>query len=1181
MHQIDKSGKDNAFAPKMIVSGRTIEDDSNLPTSVTKDEVAEFAEHTEADEVTGSIRSSDDTDAKPSQANSGTKVGSSDSTFVNKGIAANGLMASLGDGDETFEVYAGSPVNGLIDGGAGEDTLKLLGTGFGALGANINFENLIVQGGMWMLPSEAYDSVNVATGATVTSQLKLADQGKMTVAPGGMVLVTNGSDAVVTEGSADIENAGLIQALGMQSANFAKAIVINGGMIHNKAGGTILAMGTAIASGAAAVAGVDIVNEGMIQSMSGQAIALFGDQDDSVTNKGIVNGSVDLGAGDDTLSIHTNSSISGAITGGEGDDTLKLVGATPGTVGSFNSVSASSFENLVVEEGTWSVTGGDYSSVTIENGATVTSTVTLNNDDKLTVENGGKLINATAIVWAGGGDAVVENSGVIEGSSRILNTTSGAVGSLEFNNLAGGVVRGALNPSASADADATITLNNAGLIEAAGRVMDFRSFDGNGASAVINNLAGGVIRQHGSDTDVLRPGNDGIVNNWGTITTDAGFVGGGDLIDFQSDTGGKVNNKAGGYMEASRHVVTGDNAVTVVNDGAMIGRNGSAVNIDNGGSEAEKVFVTNRGIMEGRSATLSDSDGDAVDIDGLAQILNYGRIAGLGANGRHDGEPNVSEGIAIGGGIILNYGANAEIYGYGRAIQVDNSSNSNALGKTFINNEGLIKGDGHGPEGVTLTPAEVAKFDLRGNEAINLVGDYDDEILNQSTGRIVGGVSMGEGNDHLQSLGSFTATGGSAIDMGAGNDTVYFYTGTTVQGTVLLGTGNDLLLSTAGSAFVIDAGDGDDQMYISGYTGGDDILSGGAGNDRIYSGLGEDRIDGGADNDSLYGEAGDDLLIGGSGNDIVDGGADDDVIFGDAGNDTLIGGLGNDVIKGGADNDIFMVQSTGDGRDSYDGGDGIDTLDYSALNTAVNLTLKDGVTTYQTDTIENIENVIGGSAADKLTGNSLDNVLTGNAGDDTLKGGAGNDILNGGGGLDNLDGGIGNDQLFGGLNDDVLKGAAGDDHLDGGEGNDDLDGGADKDVLLGGTGNDVLKGGAGNDVITGGAGNDTLTGGAGNDQFVFGSVGDGIDTITDFKMSGASEDQIVMSASMFQNFTGDDAFDLVGSGYMRALFGNGTTEIQIDVDGGGDSFVTLAMLTGNISNGVLADHVVIHQDPVA
>jgi Ca2+-binding RTX toxin-like protein len=694
---------------------------------------------------------------------------------------------------------------------------------------------------------------------------------------------------------------------------------------------------------------------------------------------------------------------------------------------------------------------------------------------------------------------------------------------------------------------------------ASGRAIDFRAFDNNGANAVINNLAGGTIRKIGSDdADVIRPGAGATVNNYGTITSGPGFVGGGDAIDFQGDAGGTVNNFAGGLIEGSKHAVTGEHGIRVVNDGIMIGRNGSAVNIDNDGSEAEKVFITNRGTMEGRSAELGDSDGDAVDVDGLVQILNYGRIAGMGAEGYHDGEANVSEGIAIGGGSILNYGKDAVIYGYGRGIQVDNSSNSNALGATFINNEGLIQGDGHGPEGVD--PQDAAKFDLRGNEAINLVGDYDDEILNQSSGRIVGGVSMGGGNDRLQSLGSFTATGGSAIDMGAGNDWVTLYTGTTVQGTILLGTGDDMMFSTADAGFVIDGGDGNDEMYIAGYRGGDDTIDGGAGNDRIYSGLGEDRIDGGAGNDSLNGENGDDLIEGGAGDDIIDGGADDDAIYGDAGNDTLIGGLGNDGIKGNAGNDTFVVTATADGRDSYDGGDGIDTLDYSAFTTAVNLTLKEDVTTYATDTIENVENVIGGSAADKLIGNSRSNVLAGNAGNDTLKGMAGDDTLTGGIGDDALDGGVGSDVLLGGSGADALLGGNGDDELQGG-----LD-------------NDALNGGAGNDILEGGAGNDTLIGGAGIDRFVFTNLSDSVDTITDFKVNGAQQDQLVLSASMFENFSGDDAFDLIGSGFLRTVVDGGTTQVQVDLDGGGDSFITLANLNGNVSNGVLADHIIVQQD---
>ena len=225
--------------------------------------------------------------------------------------ATGGSAANLGDGDDIFEAHAGSTVTGLIDGGEGDDTLKLIGPGVGALGANANFETLEVQSGIWTLQSDAYDQVNVVAGAMVMSQLRLADQGEMHVAAGGSLLVTNGSDAVVAEGAASIENAGLIQALGMNGGTSARAIVTNGGEVTNKAGGIILAQGTAIASGAAAVAGVDIVNEGTIQSLSGQAIALSGDQDDSVTNKGLITGSVDLGAGDDTLSIHTGSTITG------------------------------------------------------------------------------------------------------------------------------------------------------------------------------------------------------------------------------------------------------------------------------------------------------------------------------------------------------------------------------------------------------------------------------------------------------------------------------------------------------------------------------------------------------------------------------------------------------------------------------------------------------------------------------------------------------------------------------------------------------------------------------------------------------------------------------------------------------------------------------------------------------
>ena len=319
------------------------------------------------------------------------------------------------------------------------------------------------------------------------------------------------------------------------------------------------------------------------------------------------------------------------------------------------------------------------------------------------------------------------------------------------------------------------------------------------------------------------------------------------------------------------------------------------------------------------------------------------------------------------------------------------------------------------------------------------------------------------------------------------------------------------------------------------------------------------------------GVAGNDVLDGGAGNDLLDGGAGDDRLDGDAGNDAITGGLGDDRATGGTGDDTFVALAS-DGRDEYDGGAGNDTIDFSTIAAAINLTLGSGTTTYASDTLISIENVTGGSASDRLTGNALANILTGNAGDDTLKGEAGDDQLFGGAGNDQLIGGVGNDILDGGDGDDTLKGEDGNDLINGGAGNDQLIGSVGNDVLSGGAGEDTLKGEDGNDVINGGAGNDTLTGGAGSDQFIFNSLADGVDTIKDFSVKGASQDQLAFSTAMFTGFTGDDAFDLVSSGYLRAYANGGATQIQIDVDGGGNNFQTVVTLNGTVTNGALSDH---------
>lgn len=100
----------------------------------------------------------------------------------------------------------------------------------------------------------------------------------------------------------------------------------------------------------------------------------------------------------------------------------------------------------------------------------------------------------------------------------------------------------------------------------------------------------------------------------------------------------------------------------------------------------------------------------------------------------------------------------------------------------------------------------------------------------------------------------------------------------------------------------------------------------------------------------------------------------------------------------------------GGGSDIIDGGDDIDTVDYSNLGAGQSVDASlvlggDGsaVSGSDTDTLRNIENIIGSDAADTLTGSSADNQLSGGSGNDTLTGAAGDDTLDGGDDTDTVD----------------------------------------------------------------------------------------------------------------------------------------------------------------------------------
>ena len=142
-------------------------------------------------------------------------------------------------------------------------------------------------------------------------------------------------------------------------------------------------------------------------------------------------------------------------------------------------------------------------------------------------------------------------------------------------------------------------------------------------------------------------------------------------------------------------------------------------------------------------------------------------------------------------------------------------------------------------------------------------------------------------------------------------------------------------------------------------------------------------------------------------------------------NDTFTGTNNIDSFIGDAGNDTVVVS---DGNDSYNGGGGINTLDFSGAtgNVSVNLGGSPIALNGFGDTgamATGFQNVVGSNQNDTITGTGADNAISGENGDDTITGAGGTDTLSGGGGNDTfiinvassssiIDGGLGNDTYY-------------------------------------------------------------------------------------------------------------------------------------------------------------------------
>jgi hypothetical protein len=215
----------------------------------------------------------------------------------------------------------------------------------------------------------------------------------------------------------------------------------------------------------------------------------------------------------------------------------------------------------------------------------------------------------------------------------------------------------------------------------------------------------------------------------------------------------------------------------------------------------------------------------------------------------------------------------------------------------------------------------------------------------------------------------------------------------------------------------VDLGDLDDRLTVEG--NGDQVAyaDGGAGRDRLLATDGGNIFNGGPGDDQLtmLGSGGDGLF-----GDILNGGPGNDSLRGDQGQDTLRGGGGRDDLSGGAGDDTMLDGdvdgATGDaapGPDSFDGGLGVDVVDYHRRVAPVVVDLAAGKSG-EGDYLTGVESVIGGRGNDRLAGDDGHNVLDGRRGRDQLIGRGGDDELQGAGGPVSC--GRGRDTYVGGRN---------------------------------------------------------------------------------------------------------------------------------------------------------------------